>query len=217
VTSACIFDMDGVLIDSGAHHRNAWRALLDELGVDLTEPEPWRVTIGRPAEEAVPLLLGRRVEPEEARRLALRKRELYAAFAEQGVLSVPGVLPFVEALHRLRVPRAVGTSATRGDAEHLLGRLGLRRYFDVIVTAEDVRLGKPDPEVYLESARRLGASPAVCLVFEDSLVGVEAARRAGMRAIGVTTAHTADELRRAGAESAIADFEGLAWDSIARP
>jgi len=217
MTRACIFDMDGVLIDSGAHHRNAWSALLAELGVDASEPEPWRVTIGRPAEEAVPLLLGRRVEPAEARRLALRKRELYASFARRGVLSVPGVLPFVEALHRLAVPRAVGTSATRADVEDLLGRLGLRRHFDVIVTAEDVRLGKPDPEVYLESARRLGASPAACLVFEDSLVGVQAARRAGMRAIGVTTAHTADELRGAGAESAIADFEGLAWDSIARP
>jgi HAD superfamily hydrolase (TIGR01509 family) len=217
MTSACIFDMDGVLIDSGAHHRKAWRALLDELGVDPAEPEFWRVTIGRPAEEAVPLLLGRPVEAAEARRLAVRKRALYASFAARGFSSVPGALPFVEALARLGVPRALGTSATRSDVERLLGALGLRRYFDVIVTAEDVTLGKPSPEVYLESARRLGARPAVCLVFEDSLVGVEAARRAGMRAIGVTTAHTANELRSAGAESAIADFEGLEWDSIACP
>jgi beta-phosphoglucomutase len=216
VTSTCIFDMDGVLIDSGAHHRQAWRALLDELGVAPAEAEFWRVTIGRPAEEAVPLLLGRRVEPAEARRLAGRKRELYAAFARQGLSSVPGVLTFVDALARLGVPRAVGTSATRGDAESLLGALGLRRYFDVVVTAEDVRLGKPSPEVYLKSARRLGAAPAACLVFEDSLVGVQAACRAGMRAIGVTTAHTADELRGAGAERAIADFEGVEWASIAR-
>jgi beta-phosphoglucomutase len=216
MTNTCIFDMDGVLIDSGAHHRKAWRALLDELGVEPADPQFWRVTIGRPAEEAVPLLLGRRVEPAEARRLALRKRELYASLAAPGLQSVPGVLPFVDGLARRGVPRAVGTSATRGDVEHLLGALGLRRYFDVVVTADDVKLGKPSPDVYLESARRLGASPAVCLVFEDSLVGVEAARRAGMRAIGVTTAHTADELCRAGAESAIADFEGLEWDAIAR-
>jgi len=122
----------------------------------------------------------------------------------------------VDGLARLGVPRAVGTSATRSDVESLLAALGLRHYFDVMVTADDVRLGKPDPEVYLESARRLGAAPELCLVFEDSLVGVEAARRAGMRAIGVTTAHTVDELRGAGAEDTIADFEGLAWDSIAR-
>ena len=217
MTSTCIFDMDGVLIDSGAHHRSAWRALLDELGALPAEPEFWRLTIGRPAEEAVPLLLGRQVASTEARRLALRKRDLYATFAARGLLSVPGVVDFVQALARLGVPRAVGTSASRGDVESLLGALGLRRYFEVIVTAEDVRFGKPSPEVYLESARRLGSPPAVCLVFEDSLVGVEAARRAGMRAIGVTTAHTAEELLGAGAETTIADFEGLEWESIARP
>jgi beta-phosphoglucomutase len=209
--------MDGVLIDSGAHHRSAWRALLDELGAEPAEPEFWRLTIGRPAEEAVPLLLGREIASTEARRLAQRKRDLYATFAARGLLSVRGVVDFVQALARLGVPRAVGTSATRPDVLSLLGTLGLRRYFEVIVTADDVRFGKPSPEVYLESARRLGSSPAECLVFEDSLVGVEAARRAGMRAIGVTTAHTAEELVGAGAETTIADFEGLEWESIARP
>jgi beta-phosphoglucomutase len=217
MTEAVIFDMDGVLIDSGAHHRSAWRALLDELGVQPAEAEFWRLTIGRPAEEAVPLLLGRPMPSSEARRLALRKRDLYAGFAARGLLSVPGVAEFVQTLVRLGVPRAVGTSASRGDVENLLGALALRRHFEIIVTAEDVRFGKPDPEVYLECARRLGSPPGVCLVFEDSLVGVQAARRAGMRAIGVTTAHTAEELLGAGAEATIADFEGLEWESIARP
>ncbi len=215
MTTACIFDMDGVLIDSGAHHRDAWRALLDELGVKPAQPEFWRLTIGRPAEEAVPLLLGRRVSAAEARRLALRKRDLYAECAARGMRSVPGVPGFVKALARSGVPRAVGTSASRFDVETLLSGLGLKRYFDIIVTAEDVRFGKPDPEVYLEAARRIGKRPTTCVVFEDSLVGVQAARRAGMRAIGVTTAHTAEELRAAGAETTIADFEGLQWISVA--
>ena len=83
-TTTCIFDMDGVLIDSGAHHRSAWRALLDELGVQPAETEYWRLTIGRPAEEAVPLLLGKSMPSSEARRLALRKRDLYAGFAARG-------------------------------------------------------------------------------------------------------------------------------------
>jgi HAD superfamily hydrolase (TIGR01509 family) len=217
VTNTCIFDMDGVLIDSGAHHRKAWRALLDELGLVPKDPAFWRLTIGRPAEEAMPLLLDRHLTPAEAHRLALRKRDLYARFAAEGLLSVPGVSGFLDDLARLGVPRAVGTSATRGDAVSLLEGLGLRRYFDVIVTADDVRFGKPNPEVYLESARRLGATPAACVVFEDSVVGVQAARSAGMRAIGVTTAHTAAELQQAGAETAVVDFEGLRWSAIARP
>jgi len=215
-TRFCIFDMDGVLIDSGAHHRNAWQTLLEELEVTPDEPEYWRLTIGRPAEEAVPLLLGRAVSGAEARHLALRKRELYAGFARRGTLTVAGVSAFVVSLARQGVPRAVGTSASRWDVDTLLGELGLRRHFDVIVTAEDVRMGKPDPEVYLEAARRLGAPPPDCLVFEDSLVGVEAARRAGMRAVGVTTAHSDAELRASGAESTIPHFEGLEWTAFAR-
>jgi HAD superfamily hydrolase (TIGR01509 family) len=215
MTRCCIFDMDGVLIDSGAHHRNAWRALLDELDVTPEEPEYWRLTIGRPAEEAVPLLLGRPVSSAEARHLALRKRELYSGFAQRGTLAVPGVSAFVAALADQQVPRAVGTSASRWDVDSLLRTIGLRRHFEVIVTADDVRFGKPDPQVYLEAARRLGATPSECLVFEDSLVGVVAARRAQMRAVGVTTAHTDAELREAGAESTIANFEGLDWKMFA--
>lgn len=216
MNEAAIFDMDGVLVDSGAHHRRAWRALLDELGARPAHSEFWRLTIGRPSEEAIPLLLGRAVSAAEARRLARRKRDLYVELARRGLEAVPGAAAFLSALSRHGVPMAVGTSASRFDCERLLDDLGLRRHFDVIVTADDVRLGKPDPEVYVQAARRMRAAPAACVVFEDSVVGIQAARSAGMRAIGITTAHTADELRAAGAEAAIADFEGLEWSTVAR-
>jgi len=214
VTTSAIFDMDGVLIDSGAHHRHAWRALLAELGTEPPDPEHWRLTIGRPSEEAIPLLLGRRVSGAEARRLARRKRDLYQERAQTGLEPVPGIREFLQALERLDVPRAVGTSASRWDAERLLDDLGLLRFFDVVVTADDVMLGKPDPEVWTRAARRLKATPGHCVVFEDALVGVQAARTAGMRAVGVTTAHTDAELRAAGAERTIPDFQGVQWSSI---
>jgi len=216
VTTSAIFDMDGVLIDSGAHHRHAWRALLAELGTE-PDPEHWRLTIGRPSEEAIPLLLGRRMSGAEARRLARRKRDLYQERAQAGLEPVPGVPQFLESLARLGVPRAVGTSASRWDAERLLDDLGLLRYFDVVVTSDDVMLGKPDPEVWTQAARRLRAAPAACVVFEDALVGVQAARSAGMRVIGVATAHTDAELLAAGAERTIPDFQGLEWTRIALP
>jgi len=85
VSSCAIFDMDGVLIDSGAHHRHAWRALLAELGTEPADPEHWRLTIGRPSEEAIPLLLNRRMSGAEARRLARRKRDLYQERAQAGL------------------------------------------------------------------------------------------------------------------------------------
>ena len=210
LAAAVIFDMDGVLLDSGAHHRDAWRQLLADLGLEPA-PDFWRRTIGRPAEEAVAHLLERPVPPAEAAALARRKREHYARLAARGMLPVPGAPSFVGVLAAGGVPRAVATSASRHDVETLLTAIGVRQHFEVVVTADDVRWGKPNPEVYLRAATGLGLPPKGCLVFEDSVVGVHAARSAGMRVIGLTTAHSARELLAAGAERAIADFEGFEW------
>lgn len=206
---AVVFDMDGVLVDSGAHHRDAWRATFRDLG--LTPPaEFWRITIGRPADEAVALLVDG-VDHAEARRLAEMKRQHYTRLARRGTIPVAGIPAFVDALARDRVPRAVATSATRRDLERVLDALGLRPRFDVVVTADDVRWGKPHPEVYLKAAAGLGVDPSACVVFEDAVVGVQSARAAGMRVIGVTSAHTTEELVSAGAERAVADFEEVQW------
>ena len=208
-TRAVVFDMDGVLVDSGAHHRDAWRAMFEE--AELAPPsEFWRLTIGRPADEAVALLV-QGIDVAEARRLAELKREHYARLARRGTVAVAGVAAFVETLAGARVPRAVATSATRRDLERVLGELGLRRHFDVVVTADDVRWGKPHPEVYLRAAAGLGLDPSACVVFEDAVVGIRAARAAGMRVIGVTSAHTGDELVGAGAERAVPDFQAVRW------
>jgi len=206
-----IFDMDGVLVDSGAHHRAAWRALLDELAATPAVPDYWRLTIGRPAEEAVGRLLGRALGSAEARRLARRKHHHYLRLACEAPPPIPGAPAFVTALGEHGIPCGVATSASRFDAERLLSAIGLRSRFVVMITAEDVWLGKPEPEVYLRAADGLGVDAPRCLVFEDALVGIEAARRAGMRVIGLNTAHTDAELLAAGAERVIPNFEGLRW------
>jgi beta-phosphoglucomutase len=206
---AVVFDMDGVLVDSGAHHRDAWRAMFRDVGV-TPPPEFWRLTIGRPADEAVALLLDG-LDRAAARRLAEVKRHHYASFARRGTMAVAGVAAFLDVLAAEGVPRGVATSATRADLERVLVELGLRPRFDVVVTADDVRWGKPHPEVYLKAAAGLRVDPSACVVFEDAVVGVQAARAAGMRVIGVTSAHPGDELVRAGAERAIPHFEDVQW------
>jgi beta-phosphoglucomutase len=209
IAEAVVFDMDGVLIDSGVHHREAWAAMCRDCGV-TPPPEFWRLTIGRPAEEAAALLVGG-IDGGEARRLAALKRDHYVRLARRGMLPVPGAPAFVAALARRGVPRAVATSASRRDVEALLAEVGVRQHFEVVVSVDDVRHGKPHPEVYLKAARGLGVDATACVVFEDAIVGVHAARAAGMRVIGVTTAHTADELLAAGAERTVAHFEGMPW------
>jgi len=107
------------------------------------------------------------------------------------------------------VPCALVTASSRAIMDAVLKVTGLS--FEVTVCGEDVRRGKPDPEVYLLAARAIRIEPSDCLVFEDAIVGVQAARRAGMRVIGVTTAHRETELRTAGVERVVADFEGVTW------
>ena len=207
---AVIFDMDGVLVDSGAHHREAWASLLEELAVQ-PPAEFWRLTIGRPAEEAVTLLLGRDLPIREVHELARRKREHFTRHSRRGTVAVLGVQQFARRLQALSVPCAVATSANRRDAKRLIAEVGLTDVFDTVVTAEDVQWGKPHPEVYLQAAEALAVAPHGCLVFEDAVVGVQAARSAGMRVIGVTTTYPGAELVAAGAERAIDDFEDLPW------
>lgn len=214
---AAVFDMDGVLVNNARFHREAWRRLAREEGFDLTDPEFWRQAIGRPVEEAVPRILGRPVPPAEAIRLARRKTALYHELADGQAAAVPGVVEFVRALAAAGVPRALATSAVADSAARILESLGLATAFPVQVTAGQVRRGKPDPEVYLTAAAHLGVPPTACVVFEDAVVGVEAARRAGMAVVGLTTAHADAELRAAGATWTAPDFTHLAWASLAGP
>lgn len=214
---AVIFDMDGVLVDSGAFHRRAWQTLLKEIGTPTTDPEFWRLTIGRSVEEALPLLVKRPLAPREIARHARRKTDLYHEYARQGFAPVPGAPAFVRHLEAVRVPRALASSASRRSVHAVLKGLQLNQSFGAVVTADDVRNGKPDPEVYLTAAQLIGVAPEQCVVFEDSEVGIQSAASAGMRCIGVTTTHTGAELKHAGAGRTVPDFNGLTWDEIVRP
>ena len=145
--------MDGVLVDSGEHHRAAWQALLAELGARVDSPEFWLLTIGRPAHEAVALLLGRELACDEAMQLAERKRDFYRRFARRAAVAVPGVTAFVGSVARSGMACAVATSASRHDAQHVLDTLALAGHFGAVVTAEDVT-GQAGPRGLPEGSRR---------------------------------------------------------------
>jgi HAD superfamily hydrolase (TIGR01509 family) len=207
-----VFDLDGVIVDNSRFHRQAWRELSREEGFELPAGEWWRLTIGRPVEDAVPQILRRALSPAEVTRLAQRKIALYHELADGHAAAVPGVVEFVRSLP---VPAALATSAIPESARAILGAVDLRDAFAACVTARDVTRGKPDPEVYLAAAAKLGVPGEACVAFEDAVVGIESARRAGMAVIGLTTAHPADELLAAGAARAIADFTSLTWKDLA--
>lgn len=212
---AAIFDMDGVLIDSEPHHHVAWHRLCLEEGVILTPAQVAARTLGRPIRESLPVLLGRPVGVDEAARLIQRKAALYEEASGGTVPPVAGVVAFVRGLGDLGVARGLATSALTVRVEPALAAIGLDDQFTVRVTGDDVRQGKPDPEVYLTAAARLGVPPRACVVFEDAPVGIDAGRRAGMMVVGVATTCTVEDLRTAGAHRVIADFTRLTWEEAA--
>lgn len=194
---AAIFDWDGVLVDSATAHLESWHRLAREEGKSL--PAGFFLpSFGRKNDWVIPHLLHWTEDPREISRIGARKEELYRAIvAERGVDLYPGGVALCESLAEKSVPMAIASSTARANIELTLDQAKLRHRFQAVVSAEDVNRGKPDPEVFLLAARRLGVPPERCIVFEDAPAGVEAAKRAGMRAIAVTTTNPAEALRLA--------------------
>lgn len=191
---AVIFDWDGVIVDSSRAHERSWERLAAEVGRPLF-PGFFARSFGMKNDRIIRELLGWTNDPAELKRLGDRKEELFREEIRVRPLQLlPGVGSFLEALRAAAVRRAVGSSTPRANIECVIDALGLRDAFDVIVAGEDVQKGKPDPEVFLRAAAALGVPPQRCVVFEDAPVGVEAARRAEMRVVGVAGTHPPEKL-----------------------
>ncbi|MCX7818392.1 MAG: HAD family phosphatase [Kiritimatiellae bacterium] len=183
-----IFDWDGVLVDSSAHHERSWELLAAETGHRLP-PGHFQRGFGMKNEQIIPELLGWTWDPAEIRRLSLRKEELFrASVRDRGIAPLPGVREWLKLLDEGGIPRAIASSTHRENIETLLRVTGLDG-FQTIVAAEDVERGKPAPDVFLCAAERMHLRPQCCVVFEDAPVGIRAARAAGMSVIAVTTTH----------------------------
>jgi beta-phosphoglucomutase family hydrolase len=192
-----VFDWDGVIINSGAQHELSWERLARECGRTLPENH-FKRGFGMKNEVIIPELLGWTTAPVDIRILSLRKEAIYREIVrEQGMTALPGVEAWLRRLREAQIPCVIGSSTHRENITTTLGVLGLEEFFSEIVTAEDVRRGKPDPEVFLTAARRIGVEPAKAVVFEDALVGIAAAKAAGMRVVAVSTTEPREKLAHA--------------------
>jgi HAD superfamily hydrolase (TIGR01509 family) len=192
-----IFDWDGVLIDSSAHHEAAWERLAKERGLPLPEGH-FKRGFGMKNEVVIPKVLQWGDQPELVQELSLRKEALYREIIlERGISTLPGAREWLEQLRENGIPSVIGSSTHRLNIEVSLQVLGLKDFFASIVSAEDVSHGKPDPEVFLVAASRIDRPPAKCVVFEDALVGIEAAHRGGMKAVAVASTNPFEALKNA--------------------
>lgn len=212
-TWGAIFDWDGVLVDSSAHHERSWELLAAETGYRLP-PDHFRRGFGMKNEQIIPELLGWTRDPAEIRRLSLRKEALFRESVRSGgIAPLPGVREWLDRLDRAGIPRIIASSTHRENIETIL-RLTAMDGFRGIVSAEDVERGKPAPDVFLLAAARLGLPPARCVVFEDAPVGLVAARAAGMRVVAVTTTNPADTLKNA--DLIVPRLDALSIEEISR-
>jgi beta-phosphoglucomutase len=182
---AVLWDMDGTLVDSEEFHWLSWRDTMAAEGVPITRDQ-FVLTFGQRNDSILPHWLGTDASADRIQRVGDAKEVEYRRLVrESGLAPLPGAAEWVRRLHQENWRQAVASSAPRANLDVVLEVIGLAGYFQAIVSAEDVTRGKPDPQVFLTAASRLGALPSECIVVEDAVAGVEAARRGGMRSIGV--------------------------------
>ena len=197
-----IFDMDGVIVDSGPAHLESWKRLASENGLDITDAQ-FAETFGRPSREIIRLRWGDRLPEDEARRdeevrrLDDHKESIYREIIRGRVPVMPGAVELIRALHAEGWRLGIGSSGPPANVALVVEELDLAPLLSGSTSASDVTRGKPDPEVFLIAAERMGVEPARCIVIEDAHHGIEAAHRAGMKAVALTSTHPAAQLAEA--------------------
>jgi beta-phosphoglucomutase len=186
-----LWDLDGTLIDSAGHHWVAWRDTLAGFGRRV-RPEDFADSFGKRNDEILRELYGDALDPDWIAAVSDAKERAYRRLLrEKGLEPLPGAVEWLERLRAAGWRQALASSAPVENIDAVREVLSLDRWLDVVVSADEVGRGKPNPAIFLEAARRLGLHPSRCVVVEDAPAGLEGARRAGMRSIGVLSPHHA--------------------------
>lgn len=191
-----IFDLDGVLIDSGWAHKQAWFDLAEKEGYEISD-EFFFGTFGMQNAQIIPMLVGRDLPSEEMNRLSDWKEQRYRDLMSEKLELSPGAEELLRQLKDNGFLLAIGSSAPKENLELIFKCLGLDSYLDVCVTKEDVSRGKPAPDTFLKAAEKLSLQPQKCVVVEDAVQGVEAAKNAGMFVVALTTTRDRADLMQA--------------------
>lgn len=193
---AVIFDMDGVLSDTGPVHFESWVKMTSEIGVEFTK-EFFEKIFGQQSPEIIRKLMGPNVDEITIEKWANLKEKYYRDMVKDQLKPLPGVIELIKELYDLKFKLAVGSSGPRENVELLLTSLKIKKFFNAVITAAEIKRGKPEPDVFLEAAKRVKIKPNKCVVIEDAPVGIESAKRAGMKCIALTTTHPEKELYNA--------------------
>ncbi len=208
-TTALIFDMDGTMIDSMPYHGKSWMAFAQNHRINIDVADLLRRTTGRTGAECMQELFGRAIEPTEVAALIAEKEGIYRDLFSPEFREVSGFKAFSELAVAQRLKFGIGTAGDRHNIEFAFSHLQMSLNPDAVVGGDEGFAGKPDPAIFLEVARRLNVKPENCIVFEDAPFGIEAARRAGMRAVAILSSHSAHELAGSHVIASARNFDEL--------
>jgi len=197
-----IFDMDGVLVDSGPPHAESWRVLARQYGLEISE-ENFKAHFGKTSRDIIRTFWGPQVSDDDIRRYDQDKERIYRELITGEVPLTAGARDLLATLSRAGYVLAVATSGPPENLDLVLREAELAAFFAATVHGFDVKRGKPAPDCFLLAAERAGLKPEDCVVVEDAPAGIQAARAAGMQPIGFTGTHPADRLRAAGAAATV--------------
>jgi beta-phosphoglucomutase-like phosphatase (HAD superfamily) len=201
--------MDGTMVDSMPSHAQSWLVLGQRHGIEIDLPDLMRRTTGRTGLECMHILFGRTLCDAEALAYVQEKEALYREIFAPTFAEVQGFSAFAQAAQDRGLKIGVGTAGDRHNVAFAYANLKLAQLPLATVGGDEGLPGKPEPAIFLEVARRIGVAPAQCIVFEDAPLGIEAARRAGMHAVGICTGHSAAELAGAHVLAHAANFTEL--------
>jgi beta-phosphoglucomutase family hydrolase len=211
---AVIFDMDGVMVENISYHVEALNVFCERHGCSFTDEEFKTYLSGKTVNEVMRFIFRKELSEDEIKKYANEKEEIYRTLYKPFLLPTKGLIGFLEMLKTNNIPVGVATAGPQENVDFVLNGLDIRKYFYAVINGDMVVNGKPNPEIYLKAAEKLGAEPARCIVFEDSLSGIQSALNAGMKVIGITTVHKKEELLMA--DNIIKDFENLKIDDLIR-
>lgn len=192
---AAIFDLDGTLIDNNSYHLLTWQKYVERFDRNMTKEEYNENINGRTNKNALEYVYQRKMTEEEATPLALEKEAMYREIYQPHIEPVPGLIDLLEQLAERGIPMAIATSGIEVNIQFMFSNIPIEKYFKFIVNSSHIKKGKPDPEIYIKTADMLSIPVSNCLVFEDAVVGIESAKRAGMHVVAITTTHAIEELK----------------------
>ncbi len=194
---AVIFDLDGTLIDNNAYHIEAWKIFYDKIGKPFSKEEYTNNINGRINRDIFNYIFDTILSADMIDEYSIEKESMYRNLYAPHIKPIDGLIDFLDELENEKIPKAIATSGMPPNINFMFEHVPIKKYYADVIDASQITKGKPHPEIFLKAATAVNANPEYCVAFEDSVAGIRSAKAAGMKVVGLTTTHTAEEIKEA--------------------